>query len=758
MKKYTKLMLFIAAQLLILIVAFLFIKSSKVKEIDLGYGEWTSEYMNYDGSFYRLSDEFVDSGNELTALTTPGMFLPAGSYTLTADYVAGEDQKLYFDTDAIKQIKYLESGDIRLSKYTYSVAYDFDVNVDMDDFRMVFDYNGSGSFELDEVHLVSNHNRMIRLLTWLSFFFLLLDLYLFVYRKMDDEKKRTTCILGFIWLLTSVPLFMRGIFIGDDLPFHLARIEALAAELKRGIFPVRMASLWMYGYGYPTSILYGDFLLYPVALLRILHFDITASFKFCLLMMNLGTTLTGYFSFKYIFKNKNRALLLTLIYLTCGYRFATVYVRTAIGEISGMLFVPLVAAGMWGIYMYGESKKSKASILLGCGMAGIVCSHVLTTEMTVLTLAVTALIMLRKTFTPKVLKQLFAAIGICFALSAFFLIPFADYFMNTDMVVKTDYSRAYLLGIQKNGLKLAEIFTTFKAPIGNRTLTGMADRTLYSPGIFLVGGLLIAIYLLIRHKANKKIKVLSLISVIMLFLASDLFPWDIFAAKSGLGLTLAQVQFPWRYVGMSLLPLTLLLGVLSEKYEEYRENADDNIRNQLPSMGILEALCAVSALAVLFWYTGSYFGVVSEVYYHDTAELDLATAVDGGEYRLEHIKLDQFYPNYRTDGLNSFAPVSRDGFRYDVTVETGDSEGYVDFPVFAYRNYVARDDAGNKLTVTTGDENCMVRVIIPPSYSGHIFLDYGSPWYWRLSEVISIIGLLCLIAYLIRNRAGKNNY
>ena len=65
--------------------------------------------------------------------------------------------------------------------------------------------------------------------------------------------------LGIVVLLVSLPMILPGIEgrFGQDLGFHLMRIEGLAAELQNGVFPIKIESLWVEGYGYPVSGYYG---------------------------------------------------------------------------------------------------------------------------------------------------------------------------------------------------------------------------------------------------------------------------------------------------------------------------------------------------------------------------------------------------------------------------------------------------------------------------------------------------------------------
>ena len=141
-------------------------------------------------------------------------------------------------------------------------------------------------------------------------------------------------MLGGIAVLASLPLLSEGIGSGHDLGFHLLRIEAIADGIHFGEWsiPVRLSSLWIEGYGYPTSIFYGDLLLYIPAFTRLMGFSITEAYKIYVFLINAGTTVISYICFYKVFRNKNIAVLTSLAYVTATYRMVSVYVRAAVGD------------------------------------------------------------------------------------------------------------------------------------------------------------------------------------------------------------------------------------------------------------------------------------------------------------------------------------------------------------------------------------------------------------------------------------------
>ncbi|MCR4610530.1 MAG: hypothetical protein K5644_01395, partial [Lachnospiraceae bacterium] len=119
-------------------------------------------------------------------------------------------------------------------------------------------------------------------------------------RAINNNKWIRLIILLCITCLACVPLFVQGIegHLGQDLGFHLNRIEGIVTELKAGHFPVKMESNWMNGYGYPAPIYYGDVLLYIPAILRLMGIGVVTSYKIFVFLITFATALLTYLCFK----------------------------------------------------------------------------------------------------------------------------------------------------------------------------------------------------------------------------------------------------------------------------------------------------------------------------------------------------------------------------------------------------------------------------------------------------------------------------
>lgn len=95
-------------------------------------------------------------------------------------------------------------------------------------------------------------------------------------------------------LVVNIPFLSRTALWGADLEYHLFRIKGIADGLQHGQFPVRMQMVQVNGYGYPSSIMYPDALLYIPAVLNILGISVVNSYRLFALVVNGLSVLFSY--------------------------------------------------------------------------------------------------------------------------------------------------------------------------------------------------------------------------------------------------------------------------------------------------------------------------------------------------------------------------------------------------------------------------------------------------------------------------------
>ena len=549
-------------------------------------------------------------------------------------------------------------------------------------------------------------------------------------------------LLILIILLSSLPLFFPGIHLGHDTHFHLMRIAGIAEELKNGNFPARLQSIWLDGYGYPVSIYYGDIFLYIPALFHLSGISLTGSYKIYLLLINIITAITANYCFNKIFENIKVSLLITLIYMTAPYRFVDVFVRSAVGEYSAFIFFPLVALAFYELY----SKPSDAvevlrpALLLAVGMSGLIFTHILSTELVVIILFIIFLVLFKKSFSKKVILSISSAVVFTLLLSATFIIPFLDYFIN----VPVNINQLAPLKIQSGGVYLIQLFMFFQNPTGLNSPI-LKERMLFSPGLPLLFGLFFSIFYIIRKQKDKTLIFFVSFSLLTIVLSLNLFPYDILS-ETIIGRIATQIQFPWRWLGIEVILGSLLIGRLLLLVKKDTEAFEENKRNLIS----LQTIHLAVFLVFLQFFTYSIqFAFEYSEYNIENVEGLSTRKISGAEYLRKNVDVEKF--THSVDSKNvEISSLTRKGNSFDFYVKAN-TEGYVELPVINYKGYKAKTENGKYLNIVDGNNN-VVRIIIPENFNGKIKCKFEEPLLWKISEIISLLSVIGIIILLCKKK------
>ena len=570
--------------------------------------------------------------------------------------------------------------------------------------------------------------------------------------------------LVFIVALVCLPLAAPGIEgrWGQDLGFHLMRIEGIAEGLENGVFPVKMQGLWMEGYGYPVSVYYGDFLLYIPALLRLCGVPVVAAYKIFVALVNLGTGLLALYSFRKIFGDDRVALVCAAAYLTAGYRLLNLYVRAAAGEYCAMMFLPLLAAAVWEIYRgkpAGIRERFSMATLLALALSGLIGTHLLTTEMAGVVLLIVGLIFWKRTFSREVFPTLALACGETALLNLYFLVPFLDYYLHVPV-----YLNRVMEGvkqIQEDGASLFQLLAFWASPFQRGDAS---THLIATPGPLLLAVPVVGLILLFRRKLTRQTLLFWLGSLGLLLVSTCYFPWDFLAESSRVGQFLAQVQFPWRYVGPAALFLTLTLGSLftrelpAERERTGRrligaeETQTGKMRRRSRSLRRLLRVAALLCVLQSLLFAGQYVRGYEPVFYSRRQDLDTC---DMGmiEYLRYPTEREELTGEPAGDGIEIR---SRRGTETVLLCTAGDQGGTVEAPVLNYPGYHVVDEEGNEYNIRDGENN-VICFDLPAGFSGEITIRFTEPWYWRAGECLSLATLVVIAVGAVVMRRGRQS-
>lgn len=715
-------------------------KGSEALDTGIAASDFSSDHTDYNGGWY-IDPGMVDIGGQeaIEVIYGPFIYLPKGNYTLTVGYYCDEDQQIK-PYSAETDNAYIAANPINLDKNRNSLSYSFKTTAPLEDFEIRAYYNGEGVFQINDIKLYRNLNGYKKALFILLCLFIIADLCMINIDYIIRHRKEIVILSGMIAII-SLPLLMDGMVYPDwDTDFHLMRIEGLYNEIRAGHIPVRMQSAWGSGNGYPVSVYYGDILLYFPALLRLIGFSVSFAYAGYVLLINIITVTVSFYSFHIITKDKDISYVMTAAYAASTYRLLGIYMACVLGTYTAMSFFPLGAAAMYLIF--SDEKKDrkpdiKSALMLAVAMTGIITSHSLSTVMCVEVLFILCIINIRKTIRPGTIFTLLTSAGFTLAFSLYFIVPFLDYYLNVDALISHDPDAVN--HIQRGGVYFFYLFAFYLDPY-------VVENPM-TPGMLLILGFAAAVLLWIfRVVTDRSVKILTVLSAILLFISTNLFPWDWITDHSSIGNFLAQIQFSMRYLEFACITLTVLLGFLLLKVKALNLMKDNSRYN-----GLL-----IFSAGIVLMGTVVFYGQIAE-------HANICNIIDGAEIPdsprigAEYARVDEegepiLYIRKDVESTDAQAETQFiKGYTMDIRVHTDEKPGVIMTPYTNYKGYRAYDQAGNIFDITD-DVYCKATFTVPAHYDGIVEVSFIEPWYWRLSEIVSLVAWLGALIYIIKVR------
>lgn len=666
--------------------------------------------------------------------------LSRGIYRVTVDYQT--DKTLhYISGRSAEHPERIGCDEILLERKKDAESFLVWISGKTEDFQVYARYEGYGEFaisrvQIEELTMGKVHDLVLALfgsgllfaLTW--FCGNMAQLW-----REDREQFWVNLALGSTILLISIPIFRPNLIEGHDSGFHFMRIEGLWRALTAGKFPVRIQPFWLNDYGYPVSVFYGDILLYLPSLLRPLGFSVQAVYEIFEFAVNGAAVLATYYCLHQMTRDRRIAAFGSALYAGSLYRFANVYVRNAVGEYCAMIFLPVVVYGFWCI-LSGEKDEKKKWLPLLVGFSGLIQTHVISCEFAGLFSVALCLIFIRRVFQKeRFLALVKAAVGTVLV-NLWFLVPFADYMLREHVAANTVQQKDSFLECT---ISFGQLF----APFVRWNASPNAIPARLGLGL-LLGALLLAAVLLrsvIGHRKERCFRLAGFAGVCMgfavaaLLMTTSLVPWV--ELKQTALFMLTMIQYPWRLMGFATV--FLICGICS---------AILYLRQSMGKRAALIGMAVVTAGTVLSTgYTMATFLQDKEsVCCYE--ERDATYYVSGGEYLPSDVELsDEAFQSREPKGEGIQISAWEKGcLEMQVTCENAEeNENLLNMPLLLYRGYVAYDtETGEQFAMMRTDSG-MTAVVLPAGYAGTVEMRFREPWYWRVSELVSLLALAGII-------------
>lgn len=608
--------------------------------------------------------------------------------------------------------------------------------------------------EINQVRICETNlfwTRLAVIICGIYFLYLVCEIY--VRKNNEGMISRDTKVVILGMMIISIfccnPYLLNEFLGGGDLGYHLERIEGVKDCLENGIWPVRLEPNFPFEYGYANGVFYSDLFLVIPALLRMAGFTVMGAYHIFASICLTSDVVVSWYVGKRIFKNTYLGLLFSAIYSLSIYHLFDEILRGGTGTLVATIFLPVLVLGYYELYTFDkeELKRSKVWLTIAVGYSGIICNHILTLELSAFWTIVVIISCIKKTFQKETLLTLVKAFATTVLLNLWFIIPFLDYYISENFVIKNVSARL----IQPQGLSLSHYFrNVFDVTLdGGKSYFNQQGMETVAFVIFL--GFIIAwVTGLLKKYATfsivKMAKRTAVFFVIPVITALQYFPWNKIQNSSPLfEKIVSSIQYPWRFLLFANLFFAItvcaLLWVMMQE------------KKTIAAIGIVFlSLFSVLSNGVLL--------LEKNVAGENTVRLYDKTQcvgyLSGCEYLI--FGTNQNTLRYKEDldisGEIDVINYEKGALCADFDVTNSDSEeGFVELPLLHYKGYRAKDADGNVLKCIKGTNN-VVRVIVPANYSNTVNVKFVSPFYWRISEIISLLTLLYLF---INYKKGRSN-
>lgn len=754
--------------------------------------------VNYSVPLEFSLDETMEAG--IYEIVPAGeLFLPKGHYLCRLSYHGGSEESYLLPSFSGTEYFCDIQANILLREGLTAGEDEFWLDADTEPSISVV-YSGSGRISVErldiEQTLAPDRMRLFGIL----FVFLAVDIICFMVKKKGNplgsvQNKAIAVGLLLLVLLTSYPLTLGYPIAGDDMDFHLGRIEGMAESFREGQIPQRINSVFFEGYGYANPVFYGELLLTFPAVMRVIGFRLTTCYMALVFLINALTCILSCYCFSKILKKKEIGLAAAYFYCLAPYRLVDVYSRAAVGEYSAMAFLPLVFLGMYRIYACDtdESDYKKSFIPLLIGLTGIMQSHTLTGEMTAAFLILACVVFWKRTFQKKRFCELLKAAGGTILVNAWFLVPFLDYSLTVP--VKSLQSSNFR-PIQDHGAFWAQIIGLFVSSLRNTAppSQGIVGEMPFTVGTPLVLGQFLCIFMLSARKqlaerggeANgsgaagtdsssmgRRYAGCGFFALAMAFLASWMstvhFPWDALVRRIPvLALPVTSLQYPWRLLSMAVLFASVAagigLGFLKENLEKY----------YVPALATLLALTVICGMFMMQTPMQTNYPYTS----NNLKKLDSCVAGGYEEYLLlesERLSIHNRLGVEVTGGVRVL-DYQKKGCAAWLDVDAAGGGGSVILPLLAYKGYRCElmepgqpgqasetersSKEGSPVAAFSGKEalgrweDGRIMVSLEAGQKGRLRVYFREPITWRVAEIISLVSVIMIYLRCRKRRTG----
>lgn len=546
-------------------------------------------------------------------------------------------------------------------------------------------------------------------------------------------------------IFAAPPFTINQIYIGEDVLYHMLRIEELSKNILNGhIFPyIHTGALG--GYGYASAFFYPEFTLIIPSLFYIAGISMINSINISIVIYNVIAGIVSYlcltiFLKDVLKKDKNinwLSLLGAIAYIVYPYRLYNIFYRGALNEFIAMSFSPLSLLAMYKIFLKKEFKYWK---MLSISFSLMLLTHLGTTLMFgivgIIFFAMNIKLILNKNF----LKSMIKAVSCAVLATSCFLFPMIEQMLSNEF--------RYTTLPKLNNEKLYELLT-----IDQKAFPIIGDL-LSQPILILVNLLLILLLVYIYRKLSNKLKnnrwsilIGSLLIFIYVFIMqTDIFPW---ISVRKIFPPIQQIQFPFRFFTLLGLAFSLIIALSVPTLKD----KDKSIKSIIILFIMIIPNLTISDKDL-------------EIYSYKINELDKinnAWCLGFAEYLPS--KIEHKYREYLQERGNTITVKYQDGIEEDIKRNADESHveylidnrkgniESVELPLIYYKGYAIKNNK-NDIEIKESSRG-FVEIKNIPKDKVNVEVYYKGTQVQRLSNITTTAFLLICISSKIKKEKRK---
>ena len=658
-------------------------------------GNEGSKPLVYLGSELQHSVGLIDSEYSLVVqeavamngivANTPKYVMNKGSYTAQLSYIAEEPDSVLELWEQGRKVAAWTIG----PEQTQLVA-DFTLSKDAKQIQLQVNYSGRGALIIKELSVTPG-----TVFYSDTYFFIVLFLacslllWLCLTRGMlhlSQEQMVDYCVILGVVLLATTPMMQTYLYNGDDLCYHLARLEGLKDGILDGQIPVNIQPEGLQSNGY-LNAMYPYLFLYIGAILRICRVSIGLSYKGLIFLSNLGSAVSAYVAVKSMSKSRRSIILGVVLYTLMPYRFTNIFSRGDLGETLALIFWPLIIAGVYHVIM-GERNKW---YLLVIGLSGVLQSHILSAAFAAVFCVISAIVYCVRIVRERRYIEIGKAAAMFFLINMWYLVPFVYYYFGESLSTEV--------------LRWSGYFEQSINPSNLTQSISLYNKQYFSLGLALLGCVGIGIIWLLCEKRSGKtdkegfLLYLLVLGCLLTYMITGYFPNSALLENNLYESIVTMIQFPWRFLGPACACF-LFVGVIGL--------SESNILKPYRNL-IFAMLISLNLLVIISVPTDNshmpYVNAKAEA--SKGHESKLAANIGlfyPHEWRLEGASDDKLTSSVVTSDINnvSILDYQKKGTKA-TAVYTASGEGnYIELPIQNYLGYRAYDENNDRLVIEKG--------------------------------------------------------